>query len=109
MRVRHLLDDSKLDLMHIASYELPIMPDWLLYQPVVNLVMHTTATDAKLLKIRFHELTQQYSDFVHIYTDGSKENDKVSSAAIVRSTLLCCRMPNDASIFSAELMAINLL
>jgi len=53
-------------------------------------------------------MLDEFSDFVHIYTDGSKDREKVASAAIVQSSLLCCRLPDASSIFWAELTAIIL-
>jgi len=64
--------------------------------------------DPLLLRALFLEHLQAYEQHVHIYTDGSKEGLKVAAAAIVRSSLLCCRLPDGASVYTAELTAIKL-
>src|ERR1044071_1148835 len=60
------------------------------------------------LKSRFYELLGSYSNHTHIYTDGSKEGERVAAAAVVKSSLLCCRLPDGTSVFTAELTAIIL-
>ena len=49
-------------------------------------------------------------DFTHeeIYTHGLKDGEKVASAAILDGELYQFRLPNNSSIFSAELKAIDL-
>ena len=43
-----------------------------------------------------------------MYTDGSKDGEKVASAAILDGESYQFRLPNNSSIFSAELKAIDL-
>ena len=44
---------------------------------------------------------------VHIYTDGSKSAERVGFAAVFRNTTRGGRLTREASIFTAELYAIN--
>ena len=46
--------------------------------------------------------------FEHIYTDGSKEGKNVAAAAVLDGEVYQFRLPNNASIFSAELKTIDL-
>jgi hypothetical protein len=43
--------------------------------------------------------TSRYST---IYTDGSKDGDRVASAAVFRQRVYAARLPSAISIFSAE-------
>jgi ribonuclease HI len=55
---------------------------------------------------KFNEIRHRYHTYNSIYTDGSKASDKV--AAVTRSSTLQCRLPDRASIFTAEIQAILL-
>ena len=59
-------------------------------------------------KNKFLEVKQQYYTHQEIYTDGSKDGEKVASTAILDGELYQFRLPNNSSIFSAELKAIDL-
>ena len=51
----------------------------------------------------FYEIYASYDNFDHIYTDGSKMGDRVAPAAICSNMVRSTRLPNNASIFWAEL------
>ena len=65
-------------------------------------------TDAFIFKTKFQDITSHYLDFKHIYTDGSKDGPKVAVACVSRTQTRKCRLPDNASIFSAESQAINM-
>ena len=66
---------------------------------------NTTTSSAKN---RFNELRDKYSDHTAFYTDGSKTIDGTGAAAININNYLQIRLPNNASIYSAELQAIKM-
>ena len=43
-----------------------------------------------------------------MYTDGSKSGEKVAAAAVTAQQEFKCRLPNNASVFTAELKGIEL-
>ena len=51
---------------------------------------------------------QQHQGYQDVYTDGSKANDTVAAAAVYGQHVLTKRLPDEASVFSAELLAIML-
>lgn len=55
---------------------------------------------------KFNEIRDSFSTFKHIYTDGSKDGDSVAAAAVAGDNTYTFRLPDKASIFSAELKAI---
>ena len=54
------------------------------------------------------EINNTYFKFERIYTDGSKDGKKAAAAAVPDGDVITFRLPNNASIFSAELKAIHL-
>ena len=60
-----------------------------------------------IFKNKFLEVKQQYYTHEEIYTDGSKDAEKVTSAAILDGELYPLRLPDNSSIFSAIDLALN--
>jgi len=62
-----------------------------------------------ILKQKFYELLSVFNGLTQIYTDGSKEGKRVAAAMVYRQTIIVtARLPDNSSIFSAELHAILL-
>jgi len=56
-------------------------PPWLLARPAINFSLHSLDkgnTPPDIFKSRFYELCNQFSNYYHIFTDGSKVGDKVA-------------------------------
>ena len=51
-------------------------------------------------------MLESFTDYTHIFTDGSKDGDKTAAAFICQSFEFSKRLPDKASIFTAELEAI---
>ena len=60
------------------------------------------------MKQNFRELQSRLSDYQHIYTDGSKVDDKVGCAYISGSRHEKIRLPDGSSIFTAESKDIDM-
>ena len=45
---------------------------------------------------------------IEIYTDGSKDKNKVATAAVMNKDIFSARLPDEAAIFSAKAKAIKL-
>ena len=65
-----------------------------------------STTDNLILKSKFAEILDTYDRFNAVYTDGSKDGDRVAAAAVADRKGIAFRLPSHASIFSAELKAI---
>ena len=50
----------------------------------------------------------EFKNYYRIFTDGSKEGNRVAAAAVHRDNTKCVRLPHAASILKAELYAILL-
>ena len=98
------------DLEDEANYKISEVPLWTSKSPIYlyNLASDKKAiTDPIVFKTKFLEVKEQYYTHEDIYTDGSKDGEKVASAAILDGELYQFQLPNN-SIFSAELKAIDL-
>jgi ribonuclease HI len=90
-------------------------PPWLLVPPDADLSLTSFkkhVTTEQLFISEFLQLSSsKYKDFTHIYTDGSKQEEKVAAAAVTGhsfKSIFDVRLPDHSSIFSAELRAIHL-
>ena len=56
--------------------------------------------------LHYSELLESFTDYTHVFTDGSKDGDKTPAAFICQSFEFSKRLPDKASIFIAELEAM---
>ena len=56
----------------------------------------------------FAELKSHYSDHRAIYTDGSKTENRVATAATSNNLSVQVRLPGNASTFTTELQALKM-
>ena len=73
--------------------------------------LYTAQTKATLLpkysSIVFMN-SHEFENYYCIFTDGSKEGNRVAAAVVHRDDTKCVRLPDTASIFRAELYAVLL-
>ena len=99
------------DLEDVAKHKISEILLWTSNSPTYNYFLASdkkATTDPMIFKNKFLEVKEQYYTHEEIYTDGSKDGEKVASAAILDGELYQFRLPNNSSIFSAELKAIDL-
>ena len=110
LRMKQTKTEAKLDTSVIHQTTTLQHPPWLTKQPKVifDLIKHTKG---KTNPITYHEefqiIKEKYQNHQAIYTDGSKTGDKAACAAIYKHNSLLERLPDGASIYSAEASAIN--
>ena len=62
-----------------------------------------------MYKQAFLEITSRHQNYVQIFTDGSKVDEKVAAAAVLSvapNSPFLCRLRDHCSIYTAELQAI---
>ena len=110
--MKHILENTDISLINIHDTIQLSSPPWLLKQPVFILDL------SKLPKKKTHPLTYQekpnniqerYPNHLHIFTDGSKSHNRTRFGAVLHTKTLKKCLPKVASIFSAEICAINLV
>ena len=111
IRIKPHLNNSGINLDEIAAIEIPHNPPWLNPKPVFifDLRNHKKSdTNPLIIQQHFAEIKSHYPDHSAIYTDGSKDGDKVASAAVFGERVETRRLPSASSVFSAEAQAILL-
>jgi len=110
LRIRQLLNASKISFGDIM--ETPtcfVLPPWYIKPPIIlfDLVdLKKDRTNPLVYKQHFLEIKNRFSDYIHVYTDGSRDGNTVACAAVFPSNTISKRLPDSASIFSAEIQAI---
>ena len=112
VRTRQNVLESGIILDSIAITSTPYVAPWMMKAPDYQLSMHTLGSKSEVsptvFQSKFNELLNQYDGYTRIFTDGSKIGELVGAAALVSSRVHNKRLPNNASIFSAEARGILL-
>src|SRR3989441_6474715 len=111
IRIQNVLNNINLDLTAVSSYQLPTISPWILKLPKVHFTLHSekkSLVSPDLLRAKFYLYLSNILNSFHIYTDGSKDACGVAAAAVSSTIQLSCRLPSEASIYSAETQAIAL-
>src|SRR5215469_13802396 len=107
-RMKTLSQEAELEISAIATVEQPEIEPWLIEKPTVLFHIHSEKkclSSSERLKIEFNEFLVTIPEYTQVYTDGSKDSNGTASAAIMGANQLTTRLPNCASIFSAEIHA----
>jgi len=95
----------------IFTSSISTVPPWLLKPPSIDLSLSSFAkaeTIPEVFKSKFLEIRDDLQGFCQIYTDGSKTNNGTAAAAVSGDVVKSLRITSHASIFTAELVALNL-
>ena len=111
IRIQSLLENSNIPNNNVHESIIPEIPPWTLHRPKVNLHLShfsKSETPPHIFIQKFNEIKDEHSYCTTIYTDGSKDNNRVGCAAIVNNLTIKERLPSNASIFTSEIRAIDL-
>ena len=111
LRSQPLLTSAKINPNTIEEHSFPEIPSWCIRKPSVVFSLHSgkkSETNPDLLKQDFHELQLHYVDCQHIFTDGSKNKERVGCAVLRENDHQTMRIPDGSSVFMAEAKAIDL-
>ena len=71
--------------------------------------LHNTSATCELsVYLDGQRLRHEFKNYYCIFTDGSKEGNRVAAAVVHRHNTKCVRLPDTASLFRAELYAFLL-
>ena len=111
IRLKSAIADAGLKLESVREQSISSIPPWTITQPNVNFTLTSdkkSTTNPLEFQSKFNELKSKYPNYTAIYTDGSKDNGKVGSASTSELHTSKVRLPDNSSIFSAEIQAIDL-
>ena len=110
LHIKKELKKAKIQTNNILETEIPHVPVWELDEVPVSFELaelDKKVTPSEVFVSKFREVQQQYNGFCQIYTDGSKVNEKASSAVYSSWGKISFRITDNSSIFTAEMEAIN--
>ena len=111
IRIKDVLENSDFSNDNIHQTIISEIPPWTLHRPRVNLELSSLSkkdTPSPVFIQKFNEIKNEHSYCTPIYTDGSKDNDRVGCGTIIDNSYFKQRLPSNASIFTAEVTAIDL-
>jgi hypothetical protein len=116
LRMHQSLTDTGIDLSCIAQCSVPKTPPWLLRRPKFDYTLFSLGnksdTSPDLYLSYYKELVSKYPGYKKVFTDGSKKVNAVSTVAVTKGSVLVSRLPDHASVFSAEsraVLALNII
>ena len=86
IRIQSILDVSNILNDNVHATVIPQVPPWTMHHPKVCLDLSVLAkkdTPSHVYIQKFNEIKDQYSYCIPIYTDGSKDNDRVGCGLII--------------------------
>ena len=111
LRILPLLDQANISIKNVQPFSLPLKEPWTQNPPRVILDLHKnkkSEVDSHIFKTEFLEIKSAYKHYMSIYTDGSKQDEKVACAVISPNFTDSIRLPDNSSIFTAEAKAIDI-
>ena len=110
LRMELILKESTIPQNNIHKSILPQIPPWIIKNPRVNLQLnqiHKTKTHPFTYQEKHQNILQQHPDYLCIYTDGFKDNNKTASAAVLNRIIKTKALPMESSIFTALLSTLS--
>ena len=106
-----ILQESSISVTNVCKSILPQIPPWIIKKPQVILQLNKlpqTKTHSSTYLEKFHTILLYHPEHQNIFTDGSKDNNKTTCAAVLNKTIHKKALPMKSSIFTAEVCAIDL-
>ena len=111
IRLKPAIETAGLKLDTVREKKVPPVPPWTIKQPTILFDLSKdkkSSTSPLEFNSKFNELKSNYPSHTAIYTDGSKDGTKVGCASVSELHTNKMRLPDNSSIYSAEVLAISL-
>ena len=99
------MEDSNLPIDNIHPFNNSKIPPWGLIKHEVDISLsefENKETNPLVFKQKLAEIKQCKHPAIEIYTDGSKDKNKVAAAVVINHDIFLVRLPNEATIFTIE-------
>ena len=103
--MKPILKESAICVTNVHKSILREMPLWIIKKPRIILQLNKlqkTKTHLSTYHEKFHTILLHHPDHQYIFTEGSKNNNKTSCAAVFNKTIHKKALPMNSSIFTAE-------
>ena len=111
LRIQPLLEEANINIKNVQHFSFPSKEPWTLNPPKIILDLHKnkkTEVESHIFKNEFLEIKSNYKHYLSIYTDGSKQNEKVACSVISPNFTDSISLPDNSSVFTAEAKAIDI-
>ena len=111
LRIQPLLEEANINIKNVQHFSFPSKETWTLKIPKIILDLHKnkkTEVESHIFKTEFLEIKSNYKHYMSIYTDGSKQDEKVACSVISPNFTDSIRLPDNSSIFTAKAKAIDI-
>ena len=113
LRIQPLLEEVNINDKNIQPFSFPSKEPWTLNPPKIILDLHKnikkkTEVESHIFKNEFLEIKSNYKHYLSIYTDGSKQDEKVACYEISSNFADSIRLLDNSSIFTAKAKAIDI-
>ena len=111
LRMKPILENANISIKNIHDTVQLNSPPWLLEKSEVILDLNKLSkkkTHPLIYQEKLHNIQDNLPNYLHIYTDGSKDNYGTGCGAVLNNKTMKQSLPKEASIFTAEICAINL-
>ncbi len=111
IRMQSHFENLGLDTFPVSQADLQKFAFWDHQCPpvILDLAQHKKdSTTPAFYKSKYLEIKSRYEDHEALYTDGSKDGERAGAAAYTNDETYSCRLPDGATVFSAELKALLL-
>ena len=111
LRIEPVLNGSNIYVKNIKPFKLPVNEPWTIDPPHIIFDLNInkkSVTNPLFYQNKFLEIKSQYKDYFSVYTDGSKQDNKVGCASVHKQETAKIRLPDHSSIFAAEAVALNI-
>ena len=105
LRIQQLLQQANISIKNVQPFSLPSKEPWTQNPPKVILDLHKNKKSevySYIFKTEYLEIKSAYKHYISIYTDGSKQDEKVACAVISPNFTDSIGLPDNSSIFTAE-------
>ena len=108
LKIQPLLEDANINIKNVQPFSFPSKEPWPLNPPKIILDLHKNKKSEVESHIFKNEFLEKYKHHLSIYTDGSKQDEKVACSVISPNFTYSIRLPDNSSIFTAEAKAIDI-
>ena len=111
LRIQPLLEEANINIKTVQSFSFPSKEPWTLNPPKIIFDLHKnkkTEVKSHIFKNEFLEIKSNYKHYLSIYTDDSKQDEKVACSVISPNFTDSIRLPDNSSIFTAGAKAIDI-